>query len=182
MASFISINLLPQEIASDKKNQSRQSFIIKASVGVLALMLIITPVVFFVGISQKLNLNNLNKQVEDVKAKVGSYKDQEGLILTLKLRLDGIVAISGQDSKQSEIFGIISSLLPSDIVITSFEVDKKGKVVLSAVTTNMQSLQTFFNSLVNKDLNKGKINSVSIESLSLGANKQTRMDLVILVK
>lgn len=172
----ITINLLPIELTLSKKERDRRNLINRLSIGGLILVIFIAAAVLIVRIGQTVKLQNLTSEIDNSKNSVQGYKEREGLLTILKTRLDGINSVAQLDPVQSQAFNVVISMIPDDIDIIEFKADKGGLVTLSGQTTNLFSLKSFFNNLVDPKVNQGKVSTVKIDSLSQRGD-QVRFDL-----
>lgn len=177
--SKLLINLLPAEFAVYKKEKEKKLLIFNASVAVLIFMIILTAGVFFLGISKRLTINKLNKDLVKVEEEVGSLKDKEGLALILKSRLDKINTLTKSESSEVNVFFFLSSLLTSDIKVSNFITEKNSQVRIIGETTNTGSLERYINKLIDTKRTKGKITSAKLENLTRGTDNKIGFDLLI---
>lgn len=173
------INLLPAEFAVQKKQKEKKLFVIRSSVVVLVVMILVTSGVFALGISKRLVINQLNKDLADIETGVNSLKDKEGLALILKNRLDRINTLAKTESPESNAFFFISSLLTSDLKIAGFTTENNSQVRVSGTTNNTGALERFINKLTDAKRTKGKIASAKLENLSRSADNKISFELVI---
>lgn len=177
--SKLLINLLPAEFAVYKKEKEKKLLIFNASVAVLVFMILLTAGVFFVGISKRLVINGLNKDLVQVEEEVGSLKDKEGLALILKSRLDKINSLTKTESSEVNAFFFLSSLLTSDIKVSNFLTEKNSQVRVIGETVNTGSLERYINKLTDAKRTKGKITSAKLENLSRSIDNKISFDLLI---
>lgn len=173
------INLLPAEFAVQKKQKEKKLFVIRSSVAVLVVMILVTTCVFVLGISKRLVINQLNKDLSDIETGVNSLKDKEGLALILKNRLDRINVLAKTESPESNAFFFISSLLTSDLKIAGFTTENNSQVRVSGTTNNTGALERFINKLADAKRTKDKIASAKLENLSRSADNKISFELVI---
>lgn len=173
------INLLPAEFAVQKKQKEKKLFLVRSSVIVLIVMILLTTGVFLLGISKRLVINQLNKDLVDIETGVNNLKDKEGLALILKNRLDKINALAKTESPESNAFFFISSLLTSDLKISGFTTEQNSQVRVSGTTNNTGGLERFINKLTDAKRTKGKITAAKLENLSRSADNLLSFELVI---
>lgn len=173
------INLLPAEFAVQKKQKEKKLFLVRSSVIVLVVMILLTTGVFVLGISKRLEINQLNKDLANIETAVDSLKDKEGLALILKNRLDRINTLAKTESPESNAFFFVSSLLTSDLKIAGFTTETDSKVRVSGTTNNTGALERFINKLTDAKRTKGKIAAAKLENLSRSADKKISFELVI---
>jgi hypothetical protein len=165
--SKLSINLLPPELEANKKKAKRRALINRLSVSLLAFMVALSAVGLVLDIIQSLNVKNLDRKVDSVKAEVTKQKKQEELVLVLKDRISGINNLLNNDTPHAKAFNLITKLVPDSVKINNFSIDKKGVVLLGGETTSPTYLSAFFNNLTDPTINENKISQVTVESLSV---------------
>jgi hypothetical protein len=175
----LSINLLPPELEENKKKARKRAFVFRISVGILALMIILSISGLVLDIVQGLALQNEKKRVDVVKAQVSNYKDQEGLLLILKDRLGVISSLLNVDTPHAKAFTLITTLTPANVVIQTFSIDKKGAILLGGEADNPQSLQRLFDNLTSPKVNENKITNVKLDSLNVSDDASIRFNLVL---
>ncbi len=173
----LTINLLPPELRINKKLEAKKALITNLSITVFVLILIIVMGIIGLRFWQNKTIENDQKQIAEVRAKIDSFKDREILAVVLKDRLSSISSLSQKDSRQSQIYSVIKSLMPQEVQFTSFNVDKSGKVEFEAETTSTQALQVFFDNLTDPSNNLGKIVNPKIEGLNRAAGSNMRVDI-----
>lgn len=176
--SKISINLLPPEILDEDKIKGKQPLFTKISISLLILIVALTVAVFMYGISQSLALKNLENQVDQASLKVTTLKEQEGLLTLLKARIDKIKSLAGQESPPAQAFNMISGVMPAEMKLLSFSMDKNSRIILSGETSTTVSIKSFFDSLMDTG-KSGGVSSVKVESLSRSMDGKIRFDLTI---
>lgn len=178
----IKINLLPKEFYEPKKGQGRKLLIFNLSILVLVIMVFLTAAVFITGFLSSNNIKNLEEELDEQKTQTQSLKDKEALLFVLKERLTLVTAINKSESPQSKAFNLITSLLPSQVVMLTFSSDKNGQVVVSGETASNKALQQFFNNLTDPAINEGSIQKVQLSSLNLSSLGVIRFDVTFNLK
>lgn len=177
----ISVNLLPTEIKNAGKDTERKSLILKIGVSSLVFMVILSAASLLMALTQNVRLNEAKKKTEAARSQVEGLKDHESLVVVLKSRLNIINNLSSLPSPPGDAYILITSLLPQNIKLLDFNIEKSNKVLLGGETTDLQSLETFFNSITDPKINLGKIKSVKVESLTKTNNQRFRFDLGIVI-
>jgi hypothetical protein len=175
----ISINLLPIELREKSKKNTRKNRINQASIGVLVVVIIITLSVLSWTIVLKSSLQKANSDLATITQQVQAQKEKEGLVVLLKSRLDIINKLIQKESISTQSFNLISSLLPIDIKMLNLAVDKSGKIRMTASTTSLTSMQSFFNNLTDPKKNEGKITATKVESLNKTQDGNYNFELTI---
>ena len=173
------INLLPGEVLLQEKDRSKRSFLLKISVAFLLVVIMIAGATFLMRVTQKQQLEAANQNLDSAKAKVQSYSDRESLLVYLKQRLDNIQNLQGQQSKPVQSYYLMQALLPAGVSVSAFTLDKGNRIVISAQSSNVDSVKQFFDNLTDPTTNQKKITKVNIDSLSRTGDGSFRMDLTI---
>lgn len=175
----ININLLPPELKESKKREKRRSLVTGLSIGLLVLMVLITGALLVVVVLQNRRITEANKNLENTKIEVNSYKQQEAIAVVLKSQLSTIDSLIKHEFPQAQAFNLINALTPEGIRIFSFSINKANKIVLQGETSDTFALETFFNNLIDPKFNEGKISKVVIDSLNRDRDSKIRFDLSI---
>lgn len=175
----LAINLLPPEFGVEAKNKTKKQTILRVSIIFLVLTIIAAGIVLGMEIYQRLNLTKTEKQIEAAKGQITALHDAESLNFLLKSRLNSITNINSQNPFDAQTFNLITILMPPDVRMLTFNIGRNNQITIAGDTTSNPSLQVFFNNLIDPSSNEGKIQSVNIESLSLGQNGRIRFDLTL---
>lgn len=179
---FISINLLPQEMIEAAR---------KSAVAVLSERISILTVLIFVTISLAITIfyfliNNtvigIEKRYDSAKLKVESFKNREGLLLSLQSRLDQISSISAKPQKPLDSFNIIKNLAPAAVRLLEVSLSNNNSVTLKAEASDPYSLSIFFDKLTDSEKNEGLITSAYLNGLTQGSDSRLRFDMNITLK
>lgn len=164
----LKINLLPPEIEAQRRQQAKKSTFLLLSIGFLMLVVAIAAVVLSLRLSQNLIFSQVNKDLTGAKNKISQpgYNQKEGLLVTLKNRLDSIANINSQETYASYAFGLITSLTPLELRLNNVAIDNKGKVKLTTQTASIAALEAFFNNLVDPQQTSQKITAVNIDGVT----------------
>lgn len=176
----ISINLLPTEIRQSKEVQEKRVVLTKVAITLLMVSIVITAVVLVLAVGQNLSLRRGQENLTQVRSRLASFKEPEGLAFTLKSRITDISRIYGRDSQQSQTFNLITALMPADIRLLNFNISKGNQVNIEGETINLTSLGAFFDNLTDPANSEGIIVSSKIDSLSRGQTDRVRFDLTII--
>lgn len=179
MPDKITINLLPAEIAVQKKAVVKKKIIIRVCIGLLSTTVVISLIVFVFGLFQNLTINKTEQTTSEVKNKITLYKDQEGLVFTLKDRLAEVNRLFKKETYPLQGYTLISSLAPSGVNILNISTDRAGVMKVDGNTISTKLLDDFFNNLTNPANNEGKILSAKIDSLSRKQNGTISFELQI---
>lgn len=175
----ISINLIPVQLETLKKDQAKKKILNRVSVTLLVIMIGLSSTILSLELFQRLNLSKSENDLKGIKNEISSYHDKEALIFVLKNRLTTVLSIVNRDSSQSQAYNLITSLMPSDVTLLSFSVNKGGQVALSGDTSSILSLNTFFNNLTDPVSNHGGVLGAKVENLNRVQSGKINFDLVI---
>lgn len=167
----LSINLLPQELTAAKNQRQKASFVIQICVVALVLIIVAAGIILSFRFAQTAQLSKIQSQTSDVKQKINSPQNsqREGLVVTLKSRLDSLTKAGSQDYPASFAFAMITKMLPPNIKLDTFSIDKKGKTTLQIESPDTTSLSLFLNNLMDPQQNNQKVVSASVDTLGLTA-------------
>ncbi len=179
--SSLLINLLPPEIILFRKQSTRISFINKASIVVLLILIFLTSTTVVLRVLQNKNLQEVDNQIVFAQSKINSLKDREGYAIALKSRVSSIASI-GENSKQTAIFNLVTSLAPVEVDTQSISVERNGLMVFSANSPSLSALQSFLTNLSSKEKNSDLISTVALESMSKGRDNIYRVSFRIVPK
>lgn len=175
----ISINLLPIEFTQEEVKRAKFFKVQTAGVAVILFMTFLTSLTIALRILQSQNIRQVQAQVTSAEGRVGEFKDTQASLLLLKNRLGAISQFLDNPSKQSEIYNLVSSLLPPAISLASVSVDPDGGVSLVALAYDIVSLENFISGLNSAETNQGKVSEVSVEGLSRNRDGIYRVTLQI---
>lgn len=171
------LNLLPEDVLVERKQNSKLILVNKLSIGVLVLIILITVGVITLRLSQEAPLKTAQQDLSSVQAKVNSLKEREEQLLTLKQQLSLINTLSGGDIKKRAFFNLMALSLPAEMTISDLDVDKTGKVTVTLSTTSIQSMETLLANLTNKERNSDLVAKIELDSLALGKEGLYRFSL-----
>lgn len=143
----------------------------------------LAAIVLSIRLFQNVVLSNINKDLDKAKATLSSpeYNKREGLVIILKNRLESIGNLLGQETYGSYAFQLVRGMVPEDVKLSSFSIDSKGVILLTAETNNIASLENFLNLIVTPDSNQKKVTAVSIEGINRGRSDVYRTELKVLL-
>jgi hypothetical protein len=177
----LKINLLPPELEEQKKKKSHQMLVATFSIGFLAVVVAFAAVVLAFRFSQGVILGKVKQDLDNAKTQVSSpdYKQKEGIVTSLKARLDSINSLLSQQTVVSYAYGLFNSLVPSDTKVTTILISSKGELKVSVESANIDNLTLFFNNLLDPTKNQQKITSVTIDNFGKSNSVNYKADLSI---
>lgn len=180
--NFSSVNLLPPEILLQRRQSSKLSFINTLSIVALIVLVFFTSATFALRLSQNLEFKKIETNFARAEEKVTGFKDQEGQIIMLKERLKNIQTLSAGDLKIKNIFNVIIYLIPPEIQISEISISRNGTVNLTINSSSLDSLNTFFSNLENKEKNSDLVAQIYLDGLSIGRDFVYKLSLKIIPK
>lgn len=175
----ISINLLPIEFRIIQEREKQFYKIQAISIIVLLLFIFLASTTVALGFLQSQDVKKAQVNLTSAENTVSSLKGKESSLLVLKNRISSISEVQKEPSKQRVMYELVDSLIPADVSINSFAVDKTGDVLISGFFLDILSFDNFVQDLVNPEKNQGKIKEVDVDSLSRARNGQYRMNLKV---
>lgn len=178
----ISINLLPLEFTLEQHKKTKFYKIQAAGVAIIMAMVFLTVVTLGLRFLQSGNIAEVQDNLSRIENKVSELKTTQASLLLLKNRLTTINQYLGTSSKQAEMYKLINKLIPPSVTVSSFNIDKSGQVVLLALIPDPVALDNLVESLTSSELNEGKINQVSIDSLNRAREGIYRISMKVQAK
>lgn len=175
----LTINLLPANLQVSREEQVRQSWIAGLSIIVLLVTILVTGAVLAVNLMQKLNQQQANADLEEAEAQVSSYKEKEGLIAELKSRLGFINQEARIESVQVQAFNLISGLIPQNVVLTNFSMNKANQVIIGGEAMGLAALDSLFENLSDPRKHDGRVSVTQVENLNKSQDNLIRFNLTI---
>ena len=180
--SQIAINLLPYEFREQEIKRTKFYKLQSIGIGIIMLMVFLSSLTVALRVLQSQNISQIQKQVAASEQKVSDFKTTQGSIILLKDRLTAISQYLGNPSQQSQMYKLISDLLPPSISISSVSVGKEGDILLFVSTKDSSTLDQFISNLTSKEKNQDKVSQVSLETLSRGRDEIYRVSFKIKAK
>jgi Tfp pilus assembly protein PilN len=165
----LSINLLPEQVSAEKKQRAKAATFVQISVLILVLIFVASGVILSFRFSQAAQLSKLQSQINSVKDEINSPDStkREGLLVTLKQRLDSLNEANSKSYPAQYAFSLINSMLPPNTQITGLNLDKTGKVTLEITSPDTTTLQSFLNNLMDPQINQQKVSSAAVQSINM---------------
>lgn len=179
MINHLKINLLPPETLEEEFKKAKFYKIQTAGIVIIFSLTFLASLTVVLRILQSRNIPVVQAQVTQAKQQVSDLKNTQASLLLLQDRLKVINQYLGVPSQQSSMYKLIDKLIPPSVLVNAVTVSKGGEVVFMALVPNFQSLDELINNLTAKDINGGKINQVSIESLNRGRDGIYRVSFKI---
>lgn len=175
----IAINLLPLEFRAAELKVAKFYKIQTIGIATVLLMTFLASLTVALRVLQSQNISRIQNQLTLSEGKVSGFKNTEGSLFLLKNRITAINQYLGIPSSQTQIYKIITELLPTDVSASSISVDKGGEVLVVAIAPDASSLDNLITNLTSKESNQDKISQVSLESINRGKDGIYRVSLKI---
>lgn len=164
---FISINLLPTEVIKTKERTVRSSTAKLISLMVIIGIASIALLIFIVNLIQKTRLQSAESTMKQRETEVTNLKEVEDLAYSLKNRLENLDSLLSNPDQNVAKINTMFSLLQEKVKLLQLSIDEKGKVLLLADVPDVETLDLFFQALLNPELNDNRISQVKLENLNL---------------
>ncbi len=173
---MVELNLLPDvKLQFIKAKQvKRLVFSISIIVAVISLAILVSLIVY-VDVVQKSKINTLNKSIASSIKQIQGNKDLNS-VLTIQDQLRALPQLEAQSPKTSRLFGYMSSLVPSNVTVSSLSIDyTKNTIMLSGNADSLATVNQFVDTLkfttYNTDTvkNAKAFNTVVLSSVTFGS-------------
>lgn len=175
----IAINLLPLEFRAEEIKNAKFYKIQIVGVATILLMIFLSSLTIALRVLQSQNISQIKNKLTQSEQKISNLKNTQASLILLKNRLTTIDQYLGTLSNQTQIYKLITKLLPASISINSISIDKSSEVLVLATAPDRNSLEDLIDNLTSKDSNEDKINQVSLESINRGRDGIYRLSLKI---
>lgn len=178
MADKFTINLLPPDIILMDKQATKLTWANKFSVGALLVLVALTSATFGIRFFQNSAIDADNQGVVLAQNQISDLKSKEAAAVFLSKRLNSIQSLLG-DNKKSDMFVLISALTPADTQLSVISVEKSGSMIISASAPSIASIDTFLNTLQDKNKTIDVVSKIDLENLTKSRDGLYRYDLKI---
>lgn len=162
------INLLPPEFTAEEVKLGKFYKIQAVGISIILFMIFLSIVLVSLRVLQSNSVKLVQTQASEAENKVVSLSSRQASLILLKTRLNAIQNYFGIPSKQTEMYTLVASLLPSSIDVGTVSVGRDGTVLIAVLVPDADSLDRMFADLLDKEKNESKIGRVSIETLDRG--------------
>ena len=94
-------------------------------------------------------------------------KNTESSVFLLKNRLDKINQLAGQESVPVQAYNTINRIVPPDAHVLAFGMSSDDKITIAIETSDTETLDLLFNSLLDPKVNEGYFSSVKLDNIRL---------------
>ena len=175
----LSINLLPIEFTEQDLKRAKFYKIQIIGVSIVLFMFFLASLTVSLRILQSKKITQIQNQLTQSEEKVSGLKNTQASLFILKSRVAEIDKYFQISSNQTQIYKIITKLVPSSVSVNSISVDKAGVVLVVATTNDPVGIDNFINNLNSKETNEGRISQISLESRNRGKDGVFRINLNI---
>ncbi len=175
----IAINLLPPEYGAQSLKEAKFYKIQAIGVATLLLMIFLASLTVFLRILQSQNITQVQNKLTASEQKISDLKNTQASLLLLKNRLTTINQYFGVPSKQTEMYKLITALLPATVSVSYISVEKTGEVLILAIAPDGNSLDSLITNLTTEESNQDKISQVSLEGINRGRDGIYRLSMKI---
>lgn len=175
----IAIDLLPLEYREQQLKGIKFIKIQSIGVATILIMVFLSSLTIALRILQSQNILQIQNRITQSEQRVSDQKNNEAALFLLKNRLATINQYIDVPSKQSEIYKLVTQLIPPSVILSAFSVDKSGEVLIVAVAPDSTSVDSLVNNLTDKSSNQDKISQVSLENINSGRDGVYRLSLKI---
>ena len=172
----ISINLLPAEFLQEEGKRTKFYKIQAIGIFVILLMVFFSSLSVALRILQSQSVKNVQIRVTAAEERIGQLKDTQASLILLKNRLSAINEYLNKPSAQAQLYAILGKIIPSNVGISSISIDKSGQAQVLASVPDSSTLDNLISSLVNTETNGGKIEEVSMDTVSRGKDGDYRIN------
>lgn len=173
----LSINLLPIEFTEQDIKRAKFYKVQIIGVSVILFMFFLSSLTVALRFLQSQKITQVQNQLTQSEEKVSGFKTTQASLFILKNRVADIDKYFQNSSNQTQIYKIITNLVPASVLVNSISVDKTGEVLVVATTNSPEGIDRFINNLNSKEFNEGRINKISLESISRGKDGIFRINL-----
>jgi hypothetical protein len=150
------INLLPEDIVSERATKKAKSKSIKIIVSSVIVLLVAAAVPFGITLERQFKLSSLETEAQNIKTSQAQYQEIIDAQDTLKNIESAEKSVSKKEVNWSEFSGKIESALPENSSLKSFSYDSKksngGYVITTSISVpSLSSLESFKKNLENID-------------------------------
>jgi len=144
-------------------------------------MISLAIAVVALGLFQSRSLSQLATQASASETQVSAQKDKEIDLVILKNRAQIIGNILKAGSKFPLIYTKINSLLPQSTIVSGFDLNRSGVLVLSLIIPDKNGLNQLFDNLTAGEKVTG-VQNIDVDTLGRGKDGIYRTTLKLTIK
>lgn len=129
--------------------------------------------------NQELITKQKVQQDLNIQLKTPEYARIDALAKRYSLGLDQLSSTLSSQYQYSKLFTHLEQITPNDVVIESFNIDKKNQAKITAVTNNLDESAKFIKSLENSDYFTNVVLSSDQQTTSKDNSKQYNISLTV---
>jgi len=178
---MIKINLLPVRAAKKKETAVQQISLLCVSVVVVAVIGAIVYGIYFGRVSAtKTDITTANKNIEELKKKIGKLEALKALKDQVKKKLDVLAQLRKNKSGPAQRLATLSDTTPQQLWLTSY-VENGSDIKLSGIAYTEELIAAFMRSL-ESSADYANIELVVSEQATVGQQKLKKFDLTCKLK
>ncbi len=143
----IQVNLLPEAKLSRVRNQSKKRRYTTMAIVVLVAVAIAAILLAMLRVFLSGTYANGERRISDLKSEISKSAGLEESATTLQQNLASFYQLNAKRSYASRIIANFFKAVPSNVTISSFSVDDKGKVTISGTTDTFADVSKFVSSI-----------------------------------
>lgn len=175
--TFISINLLPEEVILEQTKKIKFVKIQVISIVLLLLTFFLASLTIALRVLQTQRITQVQGKLTEVEGKISGYKGLEDNIVLLKNRVASISQYLGVPSRSSQIYDFIEQNIPPQVSINSLTIDKEGNSYLALILSDTSTMDSIISGLFEASNDKIKIEQVDVGGISRGRDGIYRLTL-----
>ena len=125
------INLLPDVRLTKLRDQSHRRLAVSGMTGAIIITAALLVIGFLVVQGQNITISSLTNGIKSRQNKVSSYPNIK-TILSLQARLASLPELYSQRAIMTKVYGILSSVEPSDVAFTNVSLDATNQLTIQA--------------------------------------------------
>lgn len=178
MAKIV-IDLLPVEFKTQVIKTAKFYKIQAIGVAIILFMAFLASLTLALRVLQNQQILQTKTRLTQAEEKVSDLKSTQASVLLLKNRLTTLRVYLENPSKPTQMYQLITELVPASFSVNSISVGTDGELLISAVAPDSLSLDNFITDLLAADKTQGKISQVSLENINRGREGIFRVSLKI---
>lgn len=178
MAKIV-IDLLPVEFKAQIIKTAKFYKIQAIGVAIILFMTFLASLTVALRVLQNQQILQTKARLTQAEEKISDFKSTQASVLLLKNRLTTLMVYLENPSKPTQMYQLITELVPASFSVNSIAVATDGELLISAVAPDSLSLDKFITDLLAPDKTQGKISLISLENINRGREGIFRVSLKI---
>lgn len=170
------INLLPDVRLTKLRDQSHRRLAVSGMTAAIIVTAALLVIGFLVVQGQNITISSLTNGIKSRQNKVAAYPNVK-TILSLQARLAALPELYSQRAVMTKVYGILSSIEPSDVAFTSVSLDATNLLTIQATGHTYLAAARITDALKQSNLtigagaspsNQAHFSNVQLSAVSLG--------------